>query len=108
MTVSEMLLRINTGDGRKGGGKERKLETRRTIRTLLDFFFFFWLCLYNVEVPRPRMWPKKITVFYTSSGIVLKYATEEVLTGYMTIQIKSRGEGAKRGYSSGDWKTKER
>ena len=57
---------------------------------------------------RLRMWPKKITVFYTSSGIVLKYATEEVLTGYMTIQIKSRGEGAKRGYSSGDWKTKER
>ena len=44
MTVSEMLLRINTGDGRKGGGKERKLETRRTIRTLLDFFFFFFGC----------------------------------------------------------------
>lgn len=35
MTASEMLLRINTGDGRQRGRKEREQETRRAIRTLL-------------------------------------------------------------------------
>lgn len=35
MTASEMLLRINTGDGRQRRREEREQETRRAIRTLL-------------------------------------------------------------------------
>lgn len=38
MTASEMLLRINSGDGSQGGREEREQDPRQAIRTLPTIF----------------------------------------------------------------------